>query len=184
MLILRLVKNYFMKNLVILLLLLPFCAAGQTVTILPTSAMIKSDGTFTSLGESSYMILSPNQYSEEEMAIIRFRQAPGNTIDFHLHYDTDEFFYVLEGSMKMQVRDSTFTAGPNTLVHVPAGTPHSHGNESGTMLDVLLMYQPGKMAELFRAWGNLVESGVSDPDQLRQRLLELPQDFDVEFIEE
>ncbi len=168
-----------------MLLLVPFCATAQTVTILPTDAMINSSPEFVSLGESSYAILSPNEYSEEDMAIVRFHQAAGNQIDFHLHYDTEEFFYVIAGEMTMTIRDSTFTAKPGTLIHIPSGTPHKHGNQGRDELELLLMYTPGgKMAGLFRAWGNMVASGVSDAEQLKKRLLELPEEYDVEFIDE
>ena len=172
-----------MKNIVFLLLFFPAAVFSQTVTILPTDAMVSDEVQFTSLGEASYAILSPNAYSEEDLAVILFRQPAGHTIDFHLHYETDEYFFVQKGKMTMTIRDSTFTVSPGSFVHIPSGTPHSHGNTGEETLELLLMYKPGKMAELFRAWGNMVKSGITDPDQLSSKLLELPQDFDVEFID-
>lgn len=171
-----------MKKLFLFLLFVPGLAISQTVTILPTEAMISASPEYVSLGESSYAILSPNRHSESELAVIRYRQAPDKEIGFHLHYDTDEFFYVISGKMTMTIRDSTFTAGPGTFIHIPPGTPHAHGNQSGEMNELLLMYTSGKMADLFRAWGNLVKGGTTDPDQLQKKLLDLPEEYDVEFI--
>lgn len=173
-----------MRYLLFLLLLGVMPAGAQTVTILPTSAMIGAEAEYVSLGGDEYAIISPNKYSEEDLAVVRYHQKPGNDISRHLHYDTDEYFFVIGGEMTMTIRDSTFVAGPNTFIHIPAGTPHAHQNEGEKLLDVLLMYRPGNMAELFRAWGRLVASGITDDEALRRHLLELPEDYDVEFIEQ
>lgn len=173
-----------MKYLTLSMVLLTYAAAAQTVTILPTKDMVEAEATFTSLGQAEFAILSPNSYSEEELSAIRFRQHPDYSIDLHLHYDTDEYIYILQGNLTIQIRDSSFVTVPGTFLHIPAGTPHAHRNESDENAEMLLLYQPGNMIELFRAWARLVASGVHADDDLREHLRQLPEKFDLEFVKD
>jgi quercetin dioxygenase-like cupin family protein len=173
-----------MKYLTFSLLCLTTWATAQTVTILPTKSMVRSEREFISLGvEGKFAVLSPNEHGEEDLSVIEFHQAPGSKISLHLHYETDEYMHVQRGTLTVTIRDSTFTAEEGTFIHIPAGTPHSHANQKDTSVEVLLIYRPGSMVNLFRAWGRLVASGVEDRTMLRNRLLLLPEDYDVEFIE-
>lgn len=45
----------------------------------------------------------------------------------HFH-DFDQFYFILEGSMEIQVGNKKMTAGSNTLVVLPAGTVHTNFN--------------------------------------------------------
>jgi mannose-6-phosphate isomerase-like protein (cupin superfamily) len=47
-----------------------------------------------------------------------------------LHIHTfDQFYYVIDGEMKLQIGQEKFTAGPNTYVILPHGVPHANWNE-------------------------------------------------------
>ena len=50
--------------------------------------------------------------------------APPN----HVH-PVDQLYYVVLGEMQLQLGTERFTAGPHTLVYIPAGTPHHNWNE-------------------------------------------------------
>lgn len=45
----------------------------------------------------------------------------------HIH-EVDQLYYVCFGEMHVQLGAEEFVAGPNTLVHIPAGTPHHNWN--------------------------------------------------------
>ena len=45
----------------------------------------------------------------------------------HVH-EFDQFYYVLEGTMSIEAGLASFTAGPHTLVVLPAGVPHRQWN--------------------------------------------------------
>ena len=55
----------------------------------------------------------------------------------HSH-EWDESFYVINGTVEISYLDSTITATPGTLVHLPAGTVHSFrfGAGGGQMISV------------------------------------------------
>jgi mannose-6-phosphate isomerase-like protein (cupin superfamily) len=52
------------------------------------------------------------------------KQSPG----LHVH-SFDQFYYVLSGTMTLQIGLETQTVGPNSYVVLPAGTPHCNWNE-------------------------------------------------------
>ncbi|HVZ97668.1 MAG TPA: cupin domain-containing protein [Chitinophagaceae bacterium] len=44
----------------------------------------------------------------------------------HVHYEDDEAWHVLEGTLTFKFRDKTIDACPGTTVFVPAGVPHTY----------------------------------------------------------
>jgi mannose-6-phosphate isomerase-like protein (cupin superfamily) len=43
---------------------------------------------------------------------------------WHKHYETDDFFLVLRGTLDIELRDRTVTLGPGELFVVPKGVEH------------------------------------------------------------
>jgi quercetin dioxygenase-like cupin family protein len=52
----------------------------------------------------------------------------GSSPELHVHR-FDQFYYVLTGTMRLQIGLEEYSAGPNTLVVLPAGVPHRNWNE-------------------------------------------------------
>jgi len=72
----------------------------------------------------------------------------------HLHYDQDEWIYIIDGEFKFQVGDKRFRAGAGESVFVPRKVPHVWACVSGEPGKIINMYQPaGKMEEFFRELG-------------------------------
>ena len=44
--------------------------------------------------------------------------------NWHSHADTDDFFLVLKGNLKIELRDSVINLGPGELYVVPKGVEH------------------------------------------------------------
>jgi mannose-6-phosphate isomerase-like protein (cupin superfamily) len=53
------------------------------------------------------------------------------TPPMHVH-EFDQFYFVVEGKLSVEVGLDRFDAEPNTLVVLPAGVPHRQWNEQGT----------------------------------------------------
>jgi mannose-6-phosphate isomerase-like protein (cupin superfamily) len=54
--------------------------------------------------------------------------APGRGTPLHLH-TFDQFYFILSGTMQLQIGLEHYTAGPNTYVLLPAGVPHRNWND-------------------------------------------------------
>src|SRR5579859_1527546 len=49
---------------------------------------------------------------------------------FHVHYDDDEAWYVLEGKLVFQLGNQQVEASAGTAVFAPRGLPHTYWNPS------------------------------------------------------
>jgi mannose-6-phosphate isomerase-like protein (cupin superfamily) len=47
-----------------------------------------------------------------------------NVFDWHLHYWIDEFFFVTQGTGRIEFRDSQIQYMPDDLIYIPAHTEH------------------------------------------------------------
>lgn len=56
------------------------------------------------------------------LTLIESRTTGGAPL--HVHTREDEYFYVLEGTLKVRLGDDTFEAGPRSFVFLPRNIPH------------------------------------------------------------
>src|ERR1700729_4309870 len=71
----------------------------------------------------------PSAGSGGKMGMIHYTSPPtGVGPALHLHRQTDESFYIVEGQMNFQVGDERITAAAGTVVHVAPNTPHAFWN--------------------------------------------------------
>jgi mannose-6-phosphate isomerase-like protein (cupin superfamily) len=47
----------------------------------------------------------------------------------HRHEYSDQLYYVVKGTMQVQLGSQSFSAGPDTLVYIPQGMPHHNWND-------------------------------------------------------
>jgi len=51
-------------------------------------------------------------------------QAENRTLDFHVHDDSDEMFYIIEGSMQLEFKNKIIDLKQGDFIIVPKGTLH------------------------------------------------------------
>ena len=80
---------------------------------------------------------------------------PGKGHERHEHPDSEEILYVLQGrGIQMADIDGKPVekeVGPGTLIHLPAGTPHSTVNTGTTPMVLLAVYSPCGPEEFLRS---------------------------------
>ncbi len=59
-------------------------------------------------------------YNDNDVMVVKFQGA----FPFHLHEETDDFFYVLEGQMTMELEGETHSVQQGELFIVPKGVVH------------------------------------------------------------
>jgi mannose-6-phosphate isomerase-like protein (cupin superfamily) len=59
---------------------------------------------------------------------IRTPAGGGSPAGMHTHV-VDQIFYILSGTMSLEIEGTRYEAGPDTLVVFPAGVPHRNWNE-------------------------------------------------------
>ena len=58
---------------------------------------------------------------------IKTPPGEGSPAGLHKHM-VDQLFYILSGTMSLEIEGKRYEAGPGTLVVFPAGTPHRNWN--------------------------------------------------------
>ena len=61
-----------------------------------------------------------SQFNGHDIMVVK---AKGEFV-WHSHEDTDDFFLVLKGNLKIELRDQTIELGPGELFVVPKGVEH------------------------------------------------------------
>src|SRR3981081_2957074 len=69
---------------------------------------------------------------------IRTPAGGGSPAGMHTHV-VDQIFYILSGTMNLEIDSTAYEAGPGTLVVFPAGVPHRNWN-GGTDATVHLAF--------------------------------------------
>jgi mannose-6-phosphate isomerase-like protein (cupin superfamily) len=73
---------------------------------------------------------------------------------FHLHYDQDEFWYIIKGEFLFKVGEENFTAKAGDTVFGPRNVPHAFAKTGDGEASILMFFQPaGKMEEMFKKIG-------------------------------
>jgi len=62
-----------------------------------------------------------------QITCVKTPPASGSPEGLHTH-DVGQIFYVLEGTMSIEVEGQTREAGPGSLIVFPAGVPHRNWN--------------------------------------------------------
>ena len=69
------------------------------------------------------------------MPVYLAEMAPGaQGPPLHVH-EFDQFYFVIEGALEVQIGFDTQVVGPNTLVILPAGVPHKQRNASDAEIE-------------------------------------------------
>jgi mannose-6-phosphate isomerase-like protein (cupin superfamily) len=77
--------------------------------------------------------------------------APQAGPPLHIHWDADEWIYVLEGRLHFVSGQDRFEIGAGDLVGVPRGTPHAFRNLSDQSARILGILSPAGFEQLFFA---------------------------------
>ena len=81
---------------------------------------------------------SPKIVGELNDAYVKAVKLRGEFV-WHHHEAEDELFLVVEGRLRMQLRDGSRDVGPGELIIVPRGVEHFPQAEPGTRI---LMFEP------------------------------------------
>jgi mannose-6-phosphate isomerase-like protein (cupin superfamily) len=81
----------------------------------------------------------------------------------HIH-DFDQFYFVLSGSLEVEVALQHHRVKPNTLVVLPAGVPHRQWNGSGDEAErhlAMLVPEPEQPSSADNRWDTVVDFTVA-----------------------
>jgi mannose-6-phosphate isomerase-like protein (cupin superfamily) len=108
---------------------------------------------------------------------------PGGGPPPHVHQQSDEAFFVLDGELDFLDGDRTFSAATGDTVFLPRNTVHRFHNPGIRPAKMLFIYTPGGVEKLFVEAGEEPTPGVPikpfDPANITAELLELAARLDT-----
>lgn len=97
----------------------------------------------------------------------------------HWHRETEEAFFVLEGTLRFEVDDETLDLGAGGYARVPPGTVHRFSNPSNTPTRFLGLSVPGGIESYFDELAQLMAGESSWPPADMAPLLALMAEYDT-----
>jgi mannose-6-phosphate isomerase-like protein (cupin superfamily) len=83
----------------------------------------------------------------------------------HRHAQHDEGFYVVSGTARFTVADTSYDAPAGTFVMIPPGVPHTFANPAGEPAVLLNTFTPDLYVQYFRDLRDMIAAGqLMTPD--------------------
>ncbi len=112
-------------------------------------------------------ILADARTTGGQCSIFEAITAPGVGPPLHSHEHEDEYFYVIEGTVKFSLNGRTFTGGPGAFVLAPRGSIHTFVNAGATPSRMLISVTPSGLEIPFRENAMLFKKDPSaGPEQI------------------
>lgn len=140
-------------------------------------------GTTTWFNGDIYTVKLTRGASSGALGVVEAIVPPGGGPAPHIHRDTDETFYLVDGELEFLSDDKTLTAATGDLVFLPRGTVHRFFNAGLYPAKMLFMFTPGGAEGLFVEGGDEPRPGVQvqpwGPERIDERLLGLLEKYDT-----
>ena len=78
----------------------------------------------------------------EGLSVISERMPPGTAEIRHYHEQTQQFFYVLRGTLEVELNERLYSLHEHQGITIPVGVPHQAFNHSQSDVDFLVISQP------------------------------------------
>ena len=78
----------------------------------------------------------------QNLSVIEERMPPGTQEVRHWHARSRQFFYVLDGTLTLEVEGVTHVLPPRTGIELPEGTAHQAINDSRADVQFLVISEP------------------------------------------
>jgi len=103
------------------------------------------------------------------LAIVEHPIAPRTLVVPHVHGDTDEYSYVIEGEVGARVGTDEVTARTGDYIFKPRRVPHTFWNPTDRPARLLEIIVPAGFEDLFEE-GATIFGSAGSPEELGQRL--------------
>ena len=100
----------------------------------------------------------------------------------HTHRNEDEYSYVLEGRVGVQLGDDVLEAGPGELVFKPRGVPHAFWNAGDEPARLLELVSPAGFERYFRELAPLLAAPERDEAAIADVVARYELDIDFDTI--
>jgi mannose-6-phosphate isomerase-like protein (cupin superfamily) len=142
-------------------------------------------------GTDAITLIATAEQTGGSIGVFEDISSPGDGPPRHVHYGSDELFYLLEGEFLILVGERQQSVSAGTYVFVPRGTVHAYkiiGTERGRSLSAFV---PGGLERAFeefvklRTEGEEVDRGARrsrSVAQMNEMFAQINEKYDSEFV--
>ena len=141
---------------------LPDDDRSRTLTVASADG---ADARPVAVAGGAYTVLVTGKQTAGRYSLIDMLVPPGGGPPLHRH-DFEEAFVVLAGEIELTFRGETTSAGPGSVVNVPANAPHKFRNTSDRPAHLLCLCTPPGQEDFFLAVGDPLASRDAPPPAL------------------
>jgi mannose-6-phosphate isomerase-like protein (cupin superfamily) len=124
--------------------------------------------------------------TDGRFCLVEFLQPPGEWTPLHVHRDSDQTQYVLEGELTVYLPGRSFIVGPGECINTPINVPHTECVTSAGPVRVLDVNAPAGFDEFVAAAGEpaseLTLPPQDQPPPDVERLAALAAEHDIEVV--
>ena len=129
---------------------------GESIQLGPTRIRILEDGSTTG-----------HRLGMGEITLAPHTDGPQQ----HRHARHDEGFYVVSGTARFTVGETTYDAPAGTLVMIPPGAPHTFANPGDEPLVMVNTFTPDLYVQYFRDLRQMVAAGEAPTPEAIARVM-------------
>lgn len=111
------------------------------------------DGDVFDAAGDRYRFLATSDDTSGRFALWHAAVPPGGGPPPHRHLCEDEAFFILDGQMRFDAGDESFTADPGAFVGLPVRGRHQFHNDTDAPATLLMIVAPGGLDRMFRLNG-------------------------------
>ncbi len=116
------------------------------------------------------------------VAQLKLIEHPGYRTPLHVHDQTDESFYVLQGVLTFHANGKSSILKAGDYVFIPRGTPHAQGNQTETAVTLLTTLAPAQFASFFSERAELVKTTPPNHADYPSQMRELGKRHDIRLV--
>jgi len=126
-----------------------------------------SEGRLVSMGGIGVKFKITGEETGHAFSIVEHPLEPRTLVPHHIHHDTDEYSYVVEGQFGARVGDEIFLADPGDYVLKPRGIPHTFWNPTDKPARLVEIISPAGFEKFFAEAGELFKNTRPDPAKIQ-----------------
>ena len=132
---------------------------AQGIVVQPAEGLVTNSNTTPG---RSYALKLLGGATGDSIMMFEETVPAGTKSTFHLHHDSDEIAYVLEGEVTFLIGDAVTVGGPGACAFMPRDVPHAWKSTGAEPGRVLFLYTPGRAGKLFE---ELVHRPIGSVDE-------------------
>jgi quercetin dioxygenase-like cupin family protein len=129
-------------------------------------AIPAKEGKLVSMGGFGVKFKISGDETNRAFSIVEHDVQPRTLVPPHLHHDTDEYSYVVEGQFGARIGDEILLAGPGDYILKLRGIPHTFWNPTDRVARLVEIISPAGFEKFFAEAGELFTQGPPEVERV------------------